>query len=321
MPLSISNNVSENLQSSFSNVLTYTTSAVTMTVGDVVFAFTSWGNNVAGTNNTGDITAFSDSQGNTWTRIGSTFYTSGTTVGKTGLAVFYSHITNGGSSTFSVTISAGTWNVGSSTLRFGCAGYSNVFTPFFDAASSGATGTGTTLTTNSVTPTFNYDALLMFGTNGANEAQSIAAPNSAWTQRFSGSSGLFLQEMPYVGLGYSVGATSGFYTGFLSTSFAFQGTISGSVDWAAVIIAIPSIQVAGMAMSDTVEVSAGDVQPFKQLYFQGDIFLDGYTGVNFMKNVFVLPRDHWDTALSTPYSGQLFPTGAGQGTPGQVYPF
>ena len=65
MPLSISNNVSENLQSSFSNVLTYTTSAVTMTVGDVVFAFTSWGNNVAGTNNTGDITAFSDSQGNT----------------------------------------------------------------------------------------------------------------------------------------------------------------------------------------------------------------------------------------------------------------
>lgn len=50
-------------------------------------------------------------------------------------------------------------------------------------------------------------------------------------------------------------------------------------------------------------------------------FNGGYQGMTFCKNIFVLQRDFWDTSLSTPYSGQLFPTGGNSGGPGQVYPF
>ena len=322
MALGIVFNATEQTQQSFGNTLSYTSSAITTTTGDTVFAWVSWGNNTAGTNNTGDITAFSDSNGNTWNRIGSTFYTSGTTEGKTGLAVFWSHLTTGSAgNTWSFTISAGTWNTGTATVRFAVAGYSNVFTPFFDAVSTGATGTGTTLTTNSVTPTLSYDALLVIGTQGAGATQTMAAPNTSWTQRFTGSSGTFLQEVPFAGMGYSAGTGTGFFAGFNASPFSFQGTISGTVDWGVVIIGVPSTQVAYLAAADTVEPSPGNFQPIKELFFQGDIFLGGYTGLTFMKNVFVLPRDHWDNALSTPYSGQLFPTGGNSGGPGQVFPF
>jgi hypothetical protein len=51
------------------------------------------------------------------------------------------------------------------------------------------------------------------------------------------------------------------------------------------------------------------------------IFNGGYTGMTFMKNVFVLTRDFWDSGLSTPYSGQIFPTGGNSGGPGSVYPY
>ena len=321
MALGIVNTAAEGTQQSFTNVLTFTTSAITMTAGDTMFAWLAWGNNAAATNNTGDVTAFSDSQGNTWHRIGTVFYTSGTTEGKLGFAFYWSHITTGGSATFSGTVSSGSWDTtGTRTIRFASIGYSNVFTPFFDAASTSATGTGTTLTTNGVTPTLAYDALLMIGFQGSGATQTITTP-TGWTSRFAGSSGGFCFELPFVGQGYSVGATSGFYVGFNAAPFAFQGTISGTVDWGAIMVTLPSTQLQGLAQGDTVEASAGDFQQFKQLYFQGDIFLGGYTGLTFMKNVFVLPRDYWDKALSTPYSGQLFPTGGNSGGPGQVFPF
>jgi hypothetical protein len=321
MALGLVNTAAENTQQIFSNVLTFTSSALTLTAGDTMLAMITWGNNAATTGNTGDVTAFSDTLANTWTRIGTVFYTSGTTEGVLGFAFYWSHITTGGSSTFSGTVSAGTWDVaGTRTIKFATVGYSNAFTPFFDAASSSATGTSTTLTTNGVTPTLAYDGLVMFGCQGSGANQTITTP-TGWTQRFGGSSGPFLFELPYVGKGYSVGATSGFYVGFNSAPFAFQGTISGTVDWGAILIAVPSTQTQGLAQGDTTEASFGDFQQFKQLYFVGDLFLGGYLGLTFMKNVFVLSRDFWDTALSTPYSGQLFPTGGNSGGPGQVYPF
>jgi hypothetical protein len=46
-----------------------------------------------------------------------------------------------------------------------------------------------------------------------------------------------------------------------------------------------------------------------------------YQGLTFMKNVFAMTRDYWDTSLSTPYKGQLFPTGGNSGGPGQVFPY
>jgi hypothetical protein len=47
----------------------------------------------------------------------------------------------------------------------------------------------------------------------------------------------------------------------------------------------------------------------------------GYTGPTFLKAIYVFVRDFWDKSLSTPYSGQIFPTGQSQGTTGQIYPF
>lgn len=317
MALGFTNTSAENTQQSFTNVLTFTTSAVTLTVGDTVYAWFAWGNNTAGTNNTGDVTAFSDSKGNTWHRIGTVFYTSGTTEGKLGFAFYWSNITTGGSATFSGTISSGSWDAaGTRTIRFASVGYSNVFTPFFDTASSSATGTGTTFTSNGVTPTLTYDGLILLGFQGSGASQSITTP-SGWTSRFAGSSGSFCFEIPFVGKGYTAGTASGFF----SAPFTFTGTIGGTVDWGGILVGVPSTQVVALAQGDTVEASTGNFRIFSESYFIGDIFLGGYTGLAWMKNVFVLSRDYWDTALSTPYSGQLFPVGAGQGTPGQVYPF
>jgi hypothetical protein len=53
----------------------------------------------------------------------------------------------------------------------------------------------------------------------------------------------------------------------------------------------------------------------------GNALTGGYTGLTWMKNVFVLVRDYWDTGLSTPYSGQIFPTGGNSGGPGQIFPY
>ncbi len=51
------------------------------------------------------------------------------------------------------------------------------------------------------------------------------------------------------------------------------------------------------------------------------MFFGGYVGLTWMKNVFMMTRDFWDSSLGTPYSGQLYPTGGNSGGPGQVYPF
>lgn len=48
---------------------------------------------------------------------------------------------------------------------------------------------------------------------------------------------------------------------------------------------------------------------------------DGYMGMSFMKNVFVMCRDIWGNTIGTPYSGQLFPPDGGPGSKGQSSPF
>lgn len=51
------------------------------------------------------------------------------------------------------------------------------------------------------------------------------------------------------------------------------------------------------------------------------LLIAGFVGATFMKNVFILTRDYWTISLSSPYVGQIFPTGGNSGGPGQVYPF
>jgi hypothetical protein len=238
--------------------------------------------------------------------------------GHFGFAIFYSIITNGGANdVVTANVNNGPWN----TLRMLVSGYNSVYAPFFDAVSSGNIGTGTALATNGLAPSSGHTALLMFGLQSGSAGMTMPAPNGAWTQRTSGTSGIFLQEMPYVGQGYSIGTGVGPYAGFLISPFSFSGTTSGSVDWAAVLVSVPVVTYDGAAQGDIAEVSAGGFQQFKEKFFVGDQFLGGYTGLQWPKNAFILPRDYWDKGVSTPYSGQLFPVGPGVGGPGQIYPY
>lgn len=49
-------------------------------------------------------------------------------------------------------------------------------------------------------------------------------------------------------------------------------------------------------------------------------FRDGYHGIK-NTNIIAMIRIFWDTSLSTPFKGQLFPVGGNSGSPKQVYPF
>jgi hypothetical protein len=47
-----------------------------------------------------------------------------------------------------------------------------------------------------------------------------------------------------------------------------------------------------------------------------------FYGMTWLKNVLCLTRDFWDSTLTTPYSGQIFPVPNSGGTQnGQIYPF
>jgi hypothetical protein len=52
-----------------------------------------------------------------------------------------------------------------------------------------------------------------------------------------------------------------------------------------------------------------------------DIFDGGYAGIKFLKNIFAYVTAYFDSSLSTPYGGQIFPTGGKGGTTGgQIFP-
>lgn len=68
-------------------------------------------------------------------------------------------------------------------------------------------------------------------------------------------------------------------------------------------------------------MAASNLQYFGPARVAGHVFDGGYVGLTWMKNVFCLSRDYWQSVLSTPYSGQLWPTGGKTGGPGQVFPF
>jgi hypothetical protein len=50
------------------------------------------------------------------------------------------------------------------------------------------------------------------------------------------------------------------------------------------------------------------------------VLAGGYLGMTWMKNVLILPKEYWDTALASPYTGQLFPTSPGA-LPPQLFPY
>lgn len=52
-----------------------------------------------------------------------------------------------------------------------------------------------------------------------------------------------------------------------------------------------------------------------------DVFDGGYVGIKYLKNVFMFVTGYFDSSLSTPFGGQIFPTGGNSGGPsGQIYP-
>jgi hypothetical protein len=54
----------------------------------------------------------------------------------------------------------------------------------------------------------------------------------------------------------------------------------------------------------------------------GPILNNGYPGMTWMKNCYVIPRDFWPDTLSQPYAGQLWPVpNSGGARSGQTFPF
>jgi hypothetical protein len=52
-----------------------------------------------------------------------------------------------------------------------------------------------------------------------------------------------------------------------------------------------------------------------------DIFDGGYVGVKWLKNMYAFVVGYFDSSLSTPYGGQIFPTGGNSGgSTGQIFP-
>ena len=51
------------------------------------------------------------------------------------------------------------------------------------------------------------------------------------------------------------------------------------------------------------------------------IFQNGYRGLVWCKSIFSMLFGYFDKAMSTPYSGQVFPTGSAQVGNGQAFPF
>lgn len=309
--MSIGLSFSSNINTSASNSSTITSASFTSVLGSVVYFAFSWGQSTVGAANTGDVNTISDTLGNTWHRAAATVYTPATIQGHYGLAVYYAIITTAGSTNITATITNGPYVTLKSTTTW----WTNESGTGFDIAATGAIGTSNSATTNGVTPVVAYDALVAFTSQGAS-TQTMTA-STGWNLRSNGTGGIGVQDFLFAGVGYSLGTAAGFIT----APFSVSTGIAASVDWATLIVAVPTTPSMALAQGDIFEASAGYFQQIKENFFVGDLFLGGYTGLPWLKDVYMLSRDYWDKALSTPYSGQLFPVGPGEGGPGQIYPY
>lgn len=280
------------------------------TAGALVLAIAVFWNTAVGTN-TGDIATISDTGGNTWTRLFSTVYSPSTIAGSAGLAAFYTIVPTSGSIQVSGTLTASFNHGGWGPYWWSSSG---IFSPYIDTASiHTSTGTSASPTNTGFSPTFPYDGIILLsGSNASTGTAGAAGISTGYNFNLRNGSliqGDVVQDYAYIGAGLS-NATAP-YTFTIPTN-------TTTFDWVTTSIGIISSEYNGMP---AVEASAGAAFPYQFLGFQGEIFLGGYTGMPWLHNVFMLPRDVWDTGLSTPYSGQLFPVGPGVGAAGQLYPY
>jgi hypothetical protein len=283
--------------------------AISVTLGDFIFTMLSWWQNTG--TQSGTVSSFTDSGGNTWTQVGSTLYSSTDThAGQIALAMYYAvaKATQSISWSFSLSgVTAGTLNIRFNVWDFG----PNIFSPYLDTTSTQANGSTTSFSTNNFTPNYAADALFLVAVN--NEGATLASVNTAFTvpTEGTGSNGNILQYIPFLGEGTST----------LSAPYSWTGTLSAAADWLSIQVGFETTSLEFLAQGDTFEASQGYFLSYQELYFQGFIFAGLYTGIPWLKNVYMMSRDYWDTSLSTPYSGQLFPVGPGEGGPGQIYPY
>ena len=113
----------------------------------------------------------------------------------------------------------------------------------------------------------------------------------------------------------------------MPTTYGFMGDSDSSGEWFSSVVtffrnaekATPTI---GQNDSSGQWFSSTNVLFFGNRIPDFYALTGGYTGATFMKNMFVLNvRGYWDTSLSNPFVGQLFPHAGSAGGPGQVFPF
>lgn len=289
-----------------------TSFTLTPGLGAFVVAFAAWWNTSVGSNS-GDVSV-SDNYGNTWTRLFPTSYSPDTVAGAVGIGAWYAISNTSASLTITYSLSSGPFSHG----NFYAVYWTNAESPYFDVYGTAGSGTSETPISGGITPLLSNDGLILFAAwNSTSGTPNAATLSSGFTfnNRVTGEP-ITVQDFLFIGQGVS--NQSAPFTGTVTTSLA------SNADWVARLVAIPSSGPKGFTSGDSLEASMGYFSPYQELYFSGSIFLNGYTGIPWLKNVYLLTRDYWDSgsySRGTPYSGQLYPVGAGTGSPGQMYPY
>jgi hypothetical protein len=226
--------------------------------------------------------------------------------------VFYAIAKNTTASTLTVNVSGGPYN----NLRLSVVDYTNAISPYIDTTSTALTGNSTAITTNGLTPIYAADAMLLVG------AMSVTSTFTAGTNFNERVTNSYLFDADFSTVATATGPVFlGKGTSTLTAPFSGTGTLSATADWVSILIGVETPAPAFLAQNDTFEASAGYFKPFQEQYYIGQIFNGGYTGLTWLKNIFSFATPYWATALSTPFSGQIFPTGGNSNGTGQTYPY
>lgn len=279
----------------------------TVTQGNILFAFSEWAPTSG--NASGNVTSVTDTIGNVWHQIVPTLLGNNTQVGVGGpgfdLRWCLNKATTG---TPTVTSNLALSYQNRKLLIAEYSGIGMVGLTPVDASASGITS-GTSFSTATLTTLTAGDFLIMF--EGTNTAVTFSSGPAGFTSRINSTNGALYDNL----------------TGQAIGSYTETGTLSGGNDSGSYLIGVFASVYGYLGQfdlnsqwMDSNGIYTGLAPGVAQ--GSGNIFNGGYQGLTWMKNVFILPKDFWQQTLSTPYSGQNYPTpNTGGATSGQTYPY
>jgi hypothetical protein len=148
--------------------------------------------------------------------------------------------------------------------------------------------------------------------------------NSGWLGQLDTSNAYLRSSLVYVGTRKVAGWMGEYDTSFayIPSLLTYSGTLKvlgwlGQRDTSGEWLAVTSLVYWAMT-----GLNIGNPPGFISIGLGAPILTNGYPGVTWMKNCYVIPRDFWPDSLSQPYAGQLWPLpNTGGATSGQTFPY